>query len=283
MEQSNFKKTLSIVSLAVLVLIGSTTAFLTSTDTVGNWFRVAEVKLDIEEKFDEDTKLSAGQIITKQPWVKNTGTVNEIFFVEVSVPCIEATFLDSNGQRITPESVTLSNPPLSSEFLQTQQIYNLIANPENASEKDYIITPTKTGDVITKNWEFSYRKNTDSSAGWVYLKQTESQKEYKKVQGMRDGIYDTYLLGYSAWVAPNKTTVPIFDKLQLRSIIDADIDSGTIGQVQINAYTIQANELNIAELSGSGTVASPYSQNDLTKIYQVITNKQTTAQEGGSP
>ena len=96
MEQSNFKKTLSIVSLAVLVLIGSTTAFLTSTDTVNNWFKVAEVNLDIEEKFDEDEKLSAGQIITKQPWVKNTGTVNEIFFVEVSVPCMEATFLDSN-------------------------------------------------------------------------------------------------------------------------------------------------------------------------------------------
>ena len=273
MEQSNFKKTLSIVSLAVLVLIGSTTAFLTSTDTVNNWFKIAEVNLDIEENFDENQKLSAGQIITKQPWVKNTGTVNELFFVEVSVPCMNATFLDSNGQRIAPESVTLSNPPLSSEFLQTQQIYNLIAD----TEKDYIITPTKTGDVITKNWEFSYHKNTDSSAGWVYLEQTESQEEYKKVQGMQDGIYDTYLFGYSAWVAPNKTTVPIFDKLQLRSIIDADIDSGTIGQVQLNAYTIQANELNIAGLSGNGTVASPYSQGDLTKIYQIITNKRTTA------
>ncbi len=270
MEQSNFKKTLSIVSLAVLVLIGSATAFLTSTDTVNNWFKVAKVNLDIEEKFDENKKLSAGQIITKQPWVKNTGTVNELFFVEVSVPCMEATFLDSSGQRITPDGVTATT---ADEYLQTQQIYNLIAD----TEKDYIITPTQTGDDITKNWEFSYRKNTTSSAGWVYLKQTESQKEYKKVQGMQDGIYDTYLLGYSAWVAPNKTTVPIFDKLQLRSIIDADIDSGTIGQVQLNAYTIQANELNIAGLSGNGTVASPYSQDDLTKIYQIITNKQTTA------
>ena len=190
---------------------------------------------------------------------------------------MEATFLDSSGQRIAPEAVTLSNPPVSSEFLQTQQIYNLIADTESASEKGYLITPTKTGDVITKNWEFSYHTNTSSSTGWVYLKQTESQKEYKKVQGMRDGIYDTYLFGYSAWVAPNQKTVPIFDKLQFRSIIDADIDSGTIGQVQLNAYTIQADELNIAELSGNGTAASPYSQGDLTKIYQVITNKQATA------
>ena len=277
MEQSNLKKPLLVASLAVLVLIGSTTAFLTSTDTVNNWFKVAEVNLDIEEKFDEDEKLSAGQIITKQPWVKNTGTVNEIFFVEVSVPCMEATFLDSSGQRIKPEAVSLSGSPKAEEYLQMQEIYNLIANTTDVLEKKYITEPITTGGVMTTNWEFSYRTNTGSSAGWVYLKQTESQKEYKKVQGMQDGFYDTYLFGYSAWVAPNKTTGPIFDKLQLRSIIDADVENNTIGQVHLNAYTIQVDELNISELSGNGTVSNPYTQSDLNQIYQIITNKQATA------
>ena len=272
MSQSKTKKIALAISTCVLVLIGMSTAFLTSKDTANNWFNIAKVDLDIEEEFDENQKLSAGQIITKQPWIKNTGTVNELFFVEISVPCMQATFLDSDGQRIVPDSVMLSTPPKAEEYLQMQEIYNLIAT--GTPSKNYIIQPVTT-DNITKNWELSYNQSTDSSAGWVYLKQTESQKEYKKIQGMRDGIYNTYLLGYSAWVAPDKTTIPIFDKLQLRSIIDADIDDNTIGQIQLNAYTIQADELNLSGLSGNGATMQ-YSQSDLEKIYQILDNKHTT-------
>ena len=273
MKQSKIKKIALIISICALTVIGTVTAFLTSTDTVNNLFRIAKVDLKIEEKFDEKQKLSAGQIITKQPWVKNTGTVNELFFVEISVPCMEASFLTSDGQRIIPDSVTLSNPPKTHEYLQTQEIYNLIA--AGTPSKDYITQPV-TVNNITKNWELSYNKSSNNSEGWVYLSQTESQKEYKKVQGMQDGIYNTYLLGYSAWVAPDKVTVPIFDKLQLRSIIDADIENNTIGQVQLNAYTIQADELNLSGLTGNGSDIQ-YTKADLKKIYKIISNKHTTA------
>lgn len=269
-KKNNAKKIAVIASICALAVIGSVAAFLTSTDIAYNMFTVGKVDLDIEENFDEDEKLAAGQIITKQPWVKNTGTVKELFFVEVSVPCMNATFLTSDGQRITPDGVTVT---AADDYLQTQEIYNLLAN--GTPSKGFIAEPVTTSG-ITKNWEFSYNANTGTSAGWVYLTQTETQKTYTKVQGMQDGIYDTYLLGYSAWVSPNKTTIPIFDKLQLRSIIDADIDSGKIGQVQINAYTIQADDLNITGLTGNGTASAPYTQSDLNSIYAIITNKQTT-------
>ncbi len=268
MEQSKIKRTVLIASLAVLVLIGSTAAFLTSTDTVDNWFEVGKVDLNIEEKFDEDEKLAAGQIITKQPWVKNTGTVNELFFVEVSVPCMEATFLTSNGQRIIPDNVT---PEKASDYLQMNEIYNLLADGTPA--KEYISKPVTVNDVTT-NWELSFNQNTASSAGWVYLFQTEEQEQKINVSGMQDGVYNTYLLGYSAWVAPNQKTVPVFDKLQLRSIINLDVESDTIGQVQVNAYTIQADALNLTGLEGEGTAKKPYTKEDLEKIYQIIQNKQ---------
>ena len=65
MEQSKIKKTVLIASLAVLVLIGSTAAFLTSTDTVDNWFEVGKVDLSIEEKLaccrTDDYKATMGQ------------------------------------------------------------------------------------------------------------------------------------------------------------------------------------------------------------------------------
>ncbi|MBQ8920871.1 MAG: hypothetical protein IJ060_01755 [Oscillospiraceae bacterium] len=268
----NIKRIALAAGIGVTVLIGATAAFLTSRDDADNRFTVGKVNLKIEEEFDENRKLSAGQIITKQPWIKNTGTVRELFFAEVYVPCMEATFLDSDGQRIQPEGVTLSDPPLASEYLQTQQIYNLLANGEPG--KGYITEPlTESG--VTVNWELSYNQNTANSPGWVYLNRTE-RKTVTKVQGMKDGIYDVYLLGYSAWVEPDVVTVPIFDQLQLRSIVDADIEGGTIAQVQINADTVQADHLGITGLTGEGTADAPYTLADLNAIYTIIENKDST-------
>ena len=181
---------------------------------------------------------------------------------------MEATFLTSDGQRIIPNNVT---PNKASDYLQTNEIYNLLA--DGTPQKAYISQPVTVNDVTT-NWELPFNQNTASSAGWVYLSQTEEQKQKVNVSGMQDGIYNTYLLGYSAWVAPNQKTVPVFDKLQLRSIINLDIESDTIGQVQINAYTIQADALNLTGLTGEGTAKNPYTQADLNKIYQIVQNKQ---------
>ncbi|MBR0484011.1 MAG: hypothetical protein IJJ69_04425 [Oscillospiraceae bacterium] len=277
MEQTKTKKIALVTSISVLAVIGTMIAFLTSTDTADNQFAIGKVNLKIEEVFEENQKLSAGQIITKQPWVKNTGTVNELFFAEIYVPCMEATFLDSDGQRIPPDNSTLSVPPEASEYLQIQEIYNLIA--DGTPKIAYITEPEKINNDITKNWQFSYNTNTDTSSGWVYLTDTTfpvMKKSINKVQGMMDGIYDIYLLGYSAWVAPQKKTVPIFDKLQLRSIIDADIKGDTLAQVQINAYTIQADDLNLSNLQGDGTADNPYTADDLKKIYAIIQNKEST-------
>lgn len=263
------KKPALIASLCALTLIGSAAAFLTSRDLVYNTFSIAAVDLEIEETFDEDQTLSAGQIIQKQPRIKNTGTVSQLFFAEVSVPCMEATFLDSAGQRIAPDGVT---PVKAEEYLQTAQIYNLLADA--TPSRLYITEPVTDGDV-TKNWEFSYNAAAADAPGWIYLSQREHQQTYTKVQGMQDGVYDTYLFGYSAWVTPGQATVPLFDRLQLRSIIDAEIADGTLGQVQIRAYTIQADELELSGLTGSGTAASPYTQDDLNRICTVLRNKQT--------
>ncbi|MBR1384926.1 MAG: hypothetical protein IJ555_14140 [Ruminococcus sp.] len=266
MDRSKFKKLAVISSLCVLVLIGAAAAFLTSTDIADNWFTVAKVDLDIEENFDEDEKLSAGQIITKQPWVRNTGTVNELFFVEIYVPCMEATFLDSAGQRILPDGKNAATAT-AADYLQTCEIFNLLA----AQNKAYIVQP-ETVDGVTKNWEISYNQSTGAAPGWVFL-EDEGETQVTKVQGMMDGTYHKYLLGYSAWVEPDAVTVPIFDQLQLRSIIDADIESGTIGQVQLNAYTIQADELSLSGLTGNGA-SQQYTKTDLKIIYKIIENKQ---------
>ena len=279
MELSKYKKPALIASFAVLAIIGSTAAFLTSNDAADNTFTVAEVDLDIEENFDENKTLSAGEIIQKQPWIKNTGNVYELFFAEVYVPCMETTLLDSAGQRIPPANFS-GTPSTAADYRQTAEIFNLLA--EGTPAKTYITEPVTTAGV-TQNLEFSYNTGTAGAAGWYYMQQTQNKVVFHNKQGFQDGTYNAYLFGYSTAVAPGKKTIPIFDHLQLRSMIYAEIDSDSIGQVTITGYTIQANELNLTGLTGSGSASSPYTVTDLEKIYRVYENKATTAQGGVSP
>ena len=69
MKRSDLKKTALAAGIGVLVLVGATAAFLTSSDVAYNLFTVAKVDLDVEEEFDKDQTLAAGQIITKMPWI----------------------------------------------------------------------------------------------------------------------------------------------------------------------------------------------------------------------
>ena len=279
MELSKMKKPAFIVSLALLAIIGSSAAFLTSHDYADNTFYVAKVDLTIEENFDENKTLSAGEMIQKQPWVKNTGNVDQLFFVEVYVPCMETTLLDSAGQRITPSGFG-GTPQTADDYRQTTELFNLLA--DGTPTKAYITKPTVNNDV-TQNLEFSYNKGSTTASGWYYMRQTQNQVIFHNKQGFQDGTYNAYLFGYNTAVVAGKNTIPIFDNLQLRSMIDAEIDSELISQVTITAYTIQANELNITGLTGDGTVTTPYTESDLEHIYQVYENKAITAQGGVSP
>ena len=54
MKRSDLKKTALAAAIGVLVLVGATAAFLTSSDIAYNLFTVAKVDLDVEEEFDKD-------------------------------------------------------------------------------------------------------------------------------------------------------------------------------------------------------------------------------------
>ena len=273
MNKAKIKKGAFIASLAALVLVGSTAAFLTSTDIADNWFTVGKVDLDITETFEGGRTLAAGEKITKQPSVKNEGTVNQLFFAEVCVPVMNTTLVGTDGQRIVPDGIT--NPMSAADYRQNAEIYNLLANT-NTSPLSVTHTPADL-----KFGTISYNSASDTAEGWYYLKQGTSftVDSDHKLQGFNDGTYNTYLFGYNARVAPNNSTIPIFGELQLRSMVDGDIAGGTIGQVTIRAYTIQADSLEISGLSGNGSTKL-YTKTDLEKIYKVCENKENTAQEG---
>lgn len=267
MNKKKLKKRAFIASLAAIVIVGTTAAFLTSTDTADNSFEIAEVNLEISESFKEDQILSAGQIIQKEPYVKNTGTVEQIFFVEVSVPCMETTLVNDHGQRIAPKGTTTISS--NADYKQLAEIFDLLADGNNVV--------THEDDPDPKYGEIHYNARTDTpsaTAGWVYLGQTGKEEKFENKEDFLDGTYNTYLFGYTAWVEPDEVTRPVFDKLRLRSMVDAEITSGTIGQVTVTAYTIQKSDLNVEGVSeADGTAEKPYTKEQLEKLSKIIDNK----------
>ena len=269
MERANIKRAALIASAAALVLIGSTAAFLTSSDKGDNRFTVGKVGLTLDESsYTDGQKLSAGQIIDKNPTVTNKGNVRELFFVEVTVPCMEATFLDKDGARIP----NMTTEPSTDGYRQLGEIYNLLADggTDGTYKKNAISPPENT------NWQISYNSGTSAQPGWHFIDKTQDQEPYDKVPGFRNGKYSTYVFGYNAWVEPGESTVSVFDKLQLRSIVDGDIPGGTLTQVQVNAYSIQADALNVQTDNRDGSPEKYYTADDVSKIYEIIENKKNS-------
>ncbi len=274
MEYKNTKKAVFILSAAAMVLIGSTTAFLTSFDNANNLLTIGKVNLAITENFDKGRTLAAGEKITKEPSVKNEGTVNQLFFAEVYVPVMNTTLVDNSGNRIVPLGKT--NPQSAADYRQDAEIYNIIAT--NTSKVSVTHTPDDP-----EFGSFTYNTPTGTTeTGWYFLKQNPQitvTKDNPK-DGFKYGTYNVYLFGYNAVVAPKGSTTPIFNQVQLRSMIDSEINGGTAGQVTVTAYTLQADELGFSNLNGSGKTGSYYTEADLRKIYEILENKDTIAQGG---
>ena len=260
------KRIALLASLSALLAIGTTAAFLTSRDVAENWFTVAKVDLDLTENFDENKTLAAGEIITKQPSIKNTGTVNQLFFAMVCVPVMNTTLVDGSGARIAPGGTV--SPTTAADYRQDAEIFNLLSTETSYETVTHTPEDSKFG-------TFNYNNTSGTSAGWHFLKTGASftVSQTNKLQGFVDGTYNVYFFGYNSWVAPDNSTIPIFDKLQLRSMVDGDIEGETVGQVTIRAYTVQADELNISNLAGNGST-TPYTKEDLAQIFKVCVNRE---------
>ena len=270
MKRSDLKKTALAAGIGVLVLVGATAAFLTSSDVAYNLFSVGKVDLDVEEDFDKDQTLAAGQIITKTPWIRNTGTVNEVFFAEVCVPVMRTTLVDASGQRIPPAGAAAPNS--AEGFRQDAEIFHLLT--DSGTEIAHATDDPMYG-------SFAYHGASETKKGWYYLGEgttfTVTQEHPK--EGFAEGTYHSYLFGYNAWVAPKDVTVPIFDKVQLRSMIDSELTGQTIGQVTVLGYALQADALGITTLTGNGDTAL-YTQADTEAMYRIYQNKNAEAQGG---
>lgn len=78
---------LSIV-LAASMALGGTLAFLTDTESRVNEFTVGEVDITLEETFEQGSKLTPGQKVQKEVYIKNDGTNDAYVWFTYALPSI---------------------------------------------------------------------------------------------------------------------------------------------------------------------------------------------------
>lgn len=90
--------------------------------------------------------------------------------------------------------------------------------------------------ILEKQWTdlFTYSIND----GWILV---QSEK------GGDGDVYSTYIYAYTSPVTPNDSTVTLFDKVVFTDMLEGEIESDTVENIQVTAMAIQADYM---ELNG---------------------------------
>lgn len=288
------------IVLACIVIIaffsfGAVISYLTDAETKTNIITIGNVALAVSEPSYQDSSIvAAGDSLTKNPIITNTGTKDEYVFFRVGVPKREVTLLyeedttigeGNEAKKYKEGTPTVNNMQIDSTTgavtikANSDEIYRIISEDVKDGAEATDIIDELGSDVREPNkkpqLDFSYNKgksdgnnDDEKTAGWIYLSRevdkdvnlgtTESPKNYK---------YDYYYFGYNKKLLPKSTqnnenqnnntqtdtssvTIPLFDRIQLKSFIDEEINYGNPTskkneetKILIDAYGIQADSL----------------------------------------
>lgn len=176
----------------------------------------------------------------------------------------------------------------------TPDVENLVPNEE--VPKNPLVTNTGTTDAIVFMTVEVPRANVtlaadDGTKGTKEIQDLFWMKEAENLPGTHENQFDAgwmelvdkgtvsdtvsrYVFAYRTAVAGNEQTEPLFDKVQLKNVIENELTSGEAQNVEIRAYAIQAGEITGADgtsLTGELTEAN------LNAIYDIYFRQNTGA------
>ena len=212
------RKKVLVISTAVLaaaLMINVSLSFLVSENYRDNVFSLGNVKLLLtEENFPENEEsrimVPAG-IISKDPKVTNTGNTDEYVFLKITVPLCEAELVDENDK-------------IDSSRRIYREIFNFISDKD-----DKETLSAQTGFVFLDVGSFQHDRK------WTLIRSEENETEHTH----------TYLFGYSELLkgSQNKVTTTLFDRIQMRNLLEGELPLNVEQTISVTAYGIQSEEL----------------------------------------
>ncbi len=225
-------------ALAGALAMGGTMAYLTDVDQETNTFTIGEVKVDLTEPdypgndSDEVKSLVPNQEVIKNPQITNTGINDALVFMTVTVPVDEVTVVAPDGTKGTKEATDLF------WFKDTD---DTLADAVNHWDEEWIQLTDK---------EF-FTDASGMAAG--------------SLSDAADGTH-TYVFAYEREVSGGAATSALFDKVQLKNVIEQELDPEAAQNIVVKAYAIQAAE--ILE-SGNTDLTETIDETNMGKIYDI--------------
>lgn len=240
MKKNNKKMAVTAAACALVgaLAMGGTMAYLTDIDQETNTFTVGKVEVDLEEpdypgNESEDVEdLVPNQEVTKNPQISNTGINEALVFMTVTVPVKEVTVAAANGTKGEKEATDLF---------------------WFKDEKDSLAS-------AANHWDSTWFQLTDKE----YFT-SASGEEADTLEEAAGGSH-TYVFAYNQAIANGEKTSALFDKVQLKNIIENEVTAGEAQNIVVKAYAIQAAE--ILE-SGNTDLAETVDETNMGKIYDI--------------
>ncbi len=232
MRKKKFIATLSACVLAGALMIGGTFAYLTNTQTATNTFTVGNVKVELSEP---------------------------------NYPGND----DPSVKEQVPNQETKKDPQVKNIGANEAVVFIRMTVP--------VRTITPVNDDGTKGTKgasemFIYKQADDAagthvnnfSADWIELPAKEEGTDLK-------GATRTYIFGYKNVLPAGGTTDALFDKVQMKNFMEAEITSADNLDIGIEAYAIQAQ--NIVSGSNAIDISGDLDVNTLSTIYDRFVNQ----------
>lgn len=235
--------------VGITAIFGGTYAYVTNTQHASNVFTEGKVKVTLTEPnwpgndTDKTTDITPNQEIPKDPQITNTGTTSAVVFAEVEIPTDTYDIAKSTGGR---------------EGKAARELFWFKTSETKISEdKDTI---------------------HDGNGEWDWL---QTLCYYKDADGnftdhAVSGGSAVHVFGYQTAIEPGETTVPVFDKVQLKNIAlhnGESLPAGSAQKILVRAFAIQGTYVLGDESSGGGDLTTNLTSDHLIKIFERYCNQ----------
>ena len=291
------KNAITIAGLSGLMLLGAAggmLAYLTDAETADNTFTIGNVQVESLEKNypgndSNDVKnITPGQETKKDPQIKNDGINDAVAFVVLDSPVDICTLVDDNG------NVTTASP-VAQEVFYYKDAQDAIGTHANNFDAGWQLLANKSTRYI--------KITEDAATGKVTAEEDlgalDAAGLQQAVQGTKGTnnvrIVKRYVFGYktpihgsdktdgSPQTDANKITTPLFDKVQLKNVLEGEIDRN-VEKIRVMSLAMQASNV-ISEgkditKDDSGVAKTSYSEADLSTMYDIFVKQNSKSSSG---
>lgn len=264
------KKKLILSGLAITMVAGATTgaalAYLTDGETAENTFTIGDVSIEgIEPNYpgndsDDVQDIVPNKEVNKDPQIDNDGVNDAIVFMTVDSPMELVTIVGDNGVVQTAKSVNEIFWFKDREDPQSKHENNFDENWQNLSAKEMYVK------ISTDGTEMKLADTSQEALRATYDALQPGEKLVKRyVFGYKTAVQGSSTHDGTPQTPENKVTSALFDKVQLKNVVENEIDEA-VEKIVVKSYAIQATNI----LENSVDLGTNLNEVNLGKIYDIF-------------